>query len=614
MVSGLNQAISQNVFNKIIDDPSNSHPYQVIPVNDGYLIPETSTGYKLRLTFLDEFGELSSRKTLNIVDSCRQYFSKKKSIFKLQGNTYGIIGYLIDSAYRFSIYFGILDYNFDTISVHTYFNNSDKIYVSDAYFDTTTQQITILGSRSISGLDKSYLFNINANGDSLNYKLYNVSSGNIYLETLTPTSDGMLLSGIRQSVSNITDEWVILKVDTALQQKWYRFIYGMGYSNEINDLIATSDGHYVAVGGIGYCSDYTGSTTFSNARLIKFSADQTGLDIIKDTTYAEPWFLPDGSYDTPNTPPCAVDSLVSQGVFKTIKELPDGNFLAIMHYYKSDQIQRNGTKLYLLNSQFSVEEKHTYTSCYLTPNTTEELNHLQILEDGSLLLSGTKYNANGNYPCSPNVQESWIVKTDSDFCDGFGSCDTSLRYVFYNLPDSMYKGDTLMVEFSVEGGRENIEYGCFISVHPTGVYTSSEYWALVDTIISHQVYTFPLYYTTKDSIRINYDLLFVDNSLGGYYEPSFRIAPMVRFVEDNSSVEYIENEQFKLFPNPVKSEFFVTLNKFKNQETIKIFNIGGVLVKQEKIIKEKTVINIAGLPVGVYFVKLGEQTQKLIVE
>ncbi len=387
MVSGLNQVIAQNVFNKIIDDPTNGYPLGLMVDDSRYVIYELGINYTVGFATLDTLGNLVERKQITVYDSCYHYLANN-SLFRVNSDTLLVLGSLMDENMKESFFFCLLNNHLDTIYTKTFMDGSGWISFDDVLFLQESQQIIMTGSISHNNTsDKSKLqaftFLINTQGDSLQFTKY-TSSYKTYVKHITPTSDGgYILSGGRNAVGDdYNARWNVIKLDSSLNKQWSYVFSDYGYnSREINDLIATSDGHYVAVGGIGYCSDYTGLTTFSNARLIKFSADQTGLDIIKDTTYAEPWFLPDGSYDTPNTPPCAVDSLVSQGVFKTIKELPDGNFLAIMHYFQNDKSQNNHSILYKLSPDFQILKKYRFNSCYDYWSLIEELNHIINLTD-----------------------------------------------------------------------------------------------------------------------------------------------------------------------------------------------------------------------------------------
>ena len=64
----------------------------------------------------------------------------------------------------------------------------------------------------------------------------------------------------------------------------------------------------------------------------------------------------------------------------------------------------------------------------------------------------------------------------------------------------------------------------------------------------------------------------------------------------------------KIFPNPTSD----ILNIVTSQPTlIQIFNTNGQMVKEQSIQNSQT-ISIENLPIGIYYIKIGNQTQKLI--
>jgi len=618
-------SFSQNVFNKIIEDENNDYPLGVLVDSVRYIIYENDD-YKSRYTVLDTMGNIVVRKYISVYDSCSHYLTSNNALFRIHEDTLIAIGNLVNSNNKNSIFYYALNNNLDTLLSKTFLDNSGQMFVRDTKYEKEANKIIITGTISHNNTTdnsktQAFTLKINTNGDSLQYKKYS-SSYKTYARHITKTHDnGYILSGGRNAVGDDWNRrWNLIKLDSNLNYQWSHAFADYGYNSRwINGLIATEDGNYIAVGGIGYWTNFTGFTTYYNSRLIKFSADDNGLTILKDTTYTEPFFISDASYAYyPNAP--GGDSLVSQSIFKTIKELPNGNFLVLVHYlYLDNNDERNGTKLYTLNSDLEIIKKQHFSSCYISGNTTEELNDIHLFEDGSLLLSGMKYNGMGNQPCSDNIQESWLIKTNIDYCDDFGSCDTDLRLEYITeLPDSMCKGDTLIVEFRITGGRDNMEYGTYISVDDYKFSHVELYDAFWDTIMTDEVHTFSLYYTTEDTVKIDPSFVFVDHSQGAFYDLSFRIDPMVRFVENHEGIEEIENKNsFTVYPNPAQNNVQITINneQLKNKAgEIKIYDIRAKLVKEFKTQNSKSIIQIDDLEKGIYFVQIGVGTQKLIIE
>lgn len=73
------------------------------------------------------------------------------------------------------------------------------------------------------------------------------------------------------------------------------------------------------------------------------------------------------------------------------------------------------------------------------------------------------------------------------------------------------------------------------------------------------------------------------------------------------------NSKISVYPNPVKNnEFFI--NGIDKNETIRIFDLNGKLLKTIHNVNSKDLININNLPKGMYVVKAKSQSSKIIVE
>ena len=80
-------------------------------------------------------------------------------------------------------------------------------------------------------------------------------------------------------------------------------------------------------------------------------------------------------------------------------------------------------------------------------------------------------------------------------------------------------------------------------------------------------------------------------------------------VEDcESSIDVVEENQILVYPNPAKDN--ITLEA---DEDVFIFNNLGQIVKQVNNPKGKTIISVADLPKGTYYLKAGEKKQKLVI-
>lgn len=78
------------------------------------------------------------------------------------------------------------------------------------------------------------------------------------------------------------------------------------------------------------------------------------------------------------------------------------------------------------------------------------------------------------------------------------------------------------------------------------------------------------------------------------------------------SANKFDIENFKCYPNPATNQ--ITIEGVTQGENIEIINITGIKVKEFKAISNRQEINIEDLNSGIYFVKSGEKTAKIIVE
>ncbi len=73
------------------------------------------------------------------------------------------------------------------------------------------------------------------------------------------------------------------------------------------------------------------------------------------------------------------------------------------------------------------------------------------------------------------------------------------------------------------------------------------------------------------------------------------------------------NQKITIYPNPVKnSEFFIS--GISKNETIKVYNLNGQLLKTINNVNNKEKVNLNNLPKGVYFVTTKTQSAKIIVD
>ncbi len=102
----------------------------------------------------------------------------------------------------------------------------------------------------------------------------------------------------------------------------------------------------------------------------------------------------------------------------------------------------------------------------------------------------------------------------------------------------------------------------------------------------------------------------IENNMEGWMIDDIRLYQ----VDLGSGFNIIEDKNFILYPNPSKD--YITVKNLLSAKKIEIYNIKGQLVFNSEILSlgEKTSIDISSLEAGLYFVKIGSNLQKLLLE
>lgn len=98
--------------------------------------------------------------------------------------------------------------------------------------------------------------------------------------------------------------------------------------------------------------------------------------------------------------------------------------------------------------------------------------------------------------------------------------------------------------------------------------------------------------------------------------------PAYSFVRNYTSIfggvgvneEELENSQFNIYPNPAQQSIVVDLDEINSSSKLQIIEISGAIVQEIQLTNHHSTIDISTLSTGIYFVKIGQNVQKLIVE
>lgn len=76
--------------------------------------------------------------------------------------------------------------------------------------------------------------------------------------------------------------------------------------------------------------------------------------------------------------------------------------------------------------------------------------------------------------------------------------------------------------------------------------------------------------------------------------------------------EFDKKELINIYPNPVNTKITIFSNVTK--QTLQIFNSIGSLIHRSIIESEKTEVDLSQQPSGIYFIRIGSVTKKIIKE
>ena len=289
-------ANTQNVFNKLIPDSNNILSISTLNIDTGYLI-FGRTGDQINSEVMNIYnnGDLINVNNIRLNDTCLTYGTQYKGgIIKDSDSTYIINGWIKHTDTNEELFFAKLNTNFDTIYTRKYCKDTFYI-VANTFMQLSDSNYIYFGTRSYDTISYTFIFKINQNGDSIFYKEILDDSLGFTIQIVETDDKGFLLSGFvyreiydqYQSAFIPVTYWYFIKTDSLGNTQWTKTdnIQSVSNMNKTYDLIKTSDGNYIAVGNNVYYSSLTAS--YSDARLLKFSIDTNGMQILEDKIYSQ---------------------------------------------------------------------------------------------------------------------------------------------------------------------------------------------------------------------------------------------------------------------------------------------------------------------------------------
>ena len=440
------------------------------------------------------------------------------------------------------------------------------------------------------------------------------------ITSIVQTEDkGYVLAGESYKYHPSYNDWYIVRTDSTGEQIWDWILRNPDHDvpniDNFNDgpvesLIQTQDGNFIAVGGKTYTND---PSILKKARLLKFDINK---NIILDTLYTE-IFEASGN--------CGE----FHSRFVKIKEKKDGHFLILNKKQSSPtSYPQRKTNLYELDANFAVISKRNFGVSPYSISDYESLRDFIIEEDGSLTMIGDVQLNSCDY--EKPYQRVWLVKTDNNYCDGFGSCDTNLAIHFFP-PDTIPRNDTVYHKFEIISNWD-INYDVIFEF-----YNKDLRLIATDTLNDlsvgdiHQVkISYNRFEASNDSINevaLRYDnpqiedtvyilnLIMPSDSVSkAIYYTTIRENKII-FVGPHQNIKELHSPEstVSVYPNPAHDYVVVTSEELQTK-SCEILDLTGKMLKQFKIQNSEQRIYIGDLEKGLYFIKVEDQIQKLIVE
>ena len=520
-----------------------------------------------------------------------------------------------DSADESSIIFTCFNLDFDTLWSHKYLADSNSVY-ANTFTPTEDGGFAIAGNSNKTDPESAQAIILKV--DSLgNYewdKEYGYENNDVITSIVQTQDKGYIISGYSCKYNLSYDDWYIVRVDSSGNQIWDWILrnpaYNVSNANNLNDgdvadLIQTKDGNFIAVGGKSYHSN---NVLLQDARLLKFDINK---NVLLDTLYSEVFEMHEEEGNRHSR-------------FVKIKEKENGNLIIISkRQARPDDIPAiEISNLYELDKNFKIIKKREFGATSYS-NNGENIRDFIIEEDGSLAMIGYVY-LNSYYMSKP-YQRPWFIKTDANYCDGFGSCDTNLAIHFFP-PDTLFRTDTVDLQFEIISSWD-IDYNLIFTYFRPDlmkVAYDTVYNASVGNVYSLRVSydwleasnanlnTGYYYHRIRDTVFIMCKIVPSDSTSKAVYYTTIR-ANKIIFVDEPIGISEIrESNNFSIQPNPAQ-DYILIKKALLKRERVELLDISGKVLREYQMNNKELKISVSNLNNGLYFIKKGSRTKKLII-
>jgi len=409
----------------------------------------------------------------------------------------------------------------------SHFTTNDGGYVIGGYFNTNAA-VFLLKTDSLGSIEWQQQY-----------------EDSTYLYGLDQTPDGgYIISG---EILRAAGDWdlFLTKTDSAGNEQWTKY-YGDNYDQYRGTVVSTLDTGYVIVG-------YT----------VLASGDRYGYIIKCDSSGTVLW---EKTYGFPNY----------WSLFKFVRQLPDGSYI-VAGGLNDSNYSPPPPRVWLLKLSSLGDTLWTKTYTYYAGTTHTYVEDLIIANDGGYVMTG--YIINNSLPAKNDL---WMLKTDAEgnTCNiDTLSIGCSEYYCYAAVSASAY---TIYLP-----GSNTVNFS------GSGLNPTSWYWDFGDgttDTTENPTHSF-------DSVGL-YTVTFVaDNDTCS--DTAYVVINVVNFVGLNEIV--ISGLELEVYPNPTDDLIHIKNIPYDEQYRIKVYNLMGELMFSQALNnKNNSAINLAGLANGLY--------------
>ncbi|NCC55822.1 MAG: hypothetical protein EOM11_10160, partial [Erysipelotrichia bacterium] len=431
--------ISQNVFNRIVEDTAAHIVNSVIVLDTGYVfLSGTRNIYNIRsfaLTYVDELGDKQWKKIYG--DAQNEMWEGWNGNLKQRNNECYFAGpYVNANENKKGIHISLFDslLNIESQSL-IFYDQIDKRAFNT--IKTTFNDYFITGQICDIDDDDTYkllLLKANNTGEYIWHKYYNLNVSE-YGSTIIETFNKNLVLGGRTEVTDVGNtRWYLIETDTAGNIIWERTFGRSNYNNgHVQGIIETADSNYLACGSYPVARYGGGGGVYLwDGCLRKIDTDG---NLIWENLYR--------NYSCHSSDPDDIN--ISSSISSLIQE-NNGDVVLIgssLGYYP---LHRGF--LMKVNSDGQIKW-HRYYYAIADNSRWQYFSSFQPTTDKGFIIAGYG-NEYDMFDYDP-PQQAWLVKTDSLGLDGLCNTEIPELNIDIELPETVNCSDTITVYAYIAG-------------------------------------------------------------------------------------------------------------------------------------------------------------------